>query len=64
MQAAALYDQLTKLEPQKPVWWLGLGIALESAGKNNAAQEAYSRASNNSDVLPELKTFLNNKIKK
>lgn len=39
--AARLYNKLTKLEPQKSNWWLGLGLALESAGKKNAAKEAY-----------------------
>ncbi|MCK5667208.1 MAG: hypothetical protein KAI17_27165, partial [Thiotrichaceae bacterium] len=63
IQAAGLYSRLTKAQPEKTVWWLGLGIALESADKNNAAREAYIHAYNTSDVPQELKQFLNNKLK-
>ena len=42
--AAQLYDQLVKVSPANAVWWVGLGVALESAGKNNAAREAYAYA--------------------
>jgi len=64
MQAAEIYDQLTKIQPQKTTWWIGLGVALESAGKNNAAKEAYLRANNLADTTSELKTFLETKLKK
>lgn len=64
MQAAAVYDQLTKLEPEKTLWWLGLGIALEMAGKKNAAAEAYQKANKLSDIPPELNSFLHQKTKK
>ncbi len=63
MLAAETYNQLTKIQPEQPSWWLGLGIALESAGKMNAAREAYQRAYNSSDASSELGTFLYNKIK-
>ncbi|EKD45328.1 MAG: hypothetical protein ACD_69C00341G0002 [uncultured bacterium] len=64
MQAAGLYDQLTKIQPQKTIWWIGLGTSLENAGQKNAAREAYQLAYNNSDVPPDLGAFLNDKIKK
>ena len=64
IQAAGLYDQLTKIQPQKTIWWIGLGVALENAGQKNAAREAYQLAYNKSDVPPDLGAFLSDKIKK
>ena len=64
IQAAGLYDQLTKIQPQKTLWWIGLGVALENAGQKNAAREAYQLAYNKSDVPPDLGAFLSDKTKK
>lgn len=64
MQAAELYHQLTKMQPQKAIWWVGLGLALENANKKNAAQEAYYHAYNCLDTTPELMAFVSDKIKK
>jgi predicted Zn-dependent protease len=64
MEAANLYNQLTKIQPQKTIWWIGLGSSLENAGQKNAAQEAYHKALNNSAVPPDLVFFLNDKLKK
>lgn len=63
-KAAEVYNKLAKMQPQKTAWWIGLGIALESAGQKNASTEAYQNAYNNSDVPPELIFFLNSKLKK
>jgi hypothetical protein len=64
MRAAGYYNQLTKIQPQKATWWVGLGVSLESAGKKNAANEAYNRAYNSLEVPPDLIAFLADKIKK
>jgi Flp pilus assembly protein TadD len=63
MSAARLYDQLTKIEPTRGIWWVGLGISLESAQKINAANEAYQNALATSDLTTDLKIFVENKIK-
>jgi tetratricopeptide (TPR) repeat protein len=63
IKAARIYNQLTKIEPQKTIWWVGLGMALENAGKKNAAKEAYQRAYNSSETTPDLVAFLAGKIK-
>jgi MSHA biogenesis protein MshN len=63
IKAARIYNQLTKIEPQKTIWWVGLGMALENAGKKNAAKEAYQRAYNSSETTPDLVKFLAGKIK-
>lgn len=63
IKAARIYNQLTKVEPQKTIWWVGLGMALENAGKKNAAKEAYRRAYSSSETTPDLVAFLASKIK-
>lgn len=63
MSAALLYDHLTKIQPQTASWWLGLGVALEHAGKKNAAKEAYRQARTKSDTTSDLAQFLDDKIK-
>lgn len=63
MLAARLYDQLTKVEPTRGIWWVGLGISLESAQKINAANEAFQNALATSDLSTDLKLFVENKIK-
>jgi len=63
MSAALLYDHLTKIQPQTASWWLGLGVALEHAGKKNAAKEAYRQARTKSDTTSDLAQFLDDKLK-
>lgn len=63
MQAAELYYQLAKYNPDKGTWWLGLGVALESANKRNAAIEAFKHAINCSDLSPELLAYATSKVK-
>lgn len=63
IEAATIYSHLTKIQPQKTLWWIGLGVALENAGKSNAAKAAYQEAHNVSDVPAEFVDFLNTKLK-
>ena len=59
-----IYNQMTKILPHDSRWWVGLGMSLESAQKVNAALEAYRRASEISNIPPELREFISNKIRK
>ncbi|MCL5260543.1 MAG: tetratricopeptide repeat protein [Gammaproteobacteria bacterium] len=61
--AAQIYYQLTNVQPDKSAWWIGLGISLEAANKNNAAIDAYQQAMQSGDLTPELRAFLATKIK-
>jgi tetratricopeptide (TPR) repeat protein len=56
--AANLYKQLATLQPTNGKWWLGLGVALESMGNHDQAQEAYANADNSAGLTPELKAYL------
>jgi|GEM_PF-2850220 len=60
--AAQLYNRLLKIQPRRSMWWVGLGIALDGAEKDAAAQEAYRRASIIGDLSPAVQTFVNGKI--
>lgn len=63
MLAARLYDRLVKIQPGNAMWWVGLGIAMESASQSNAAREAYYRASElGGNLPPAVQSFLQNKI--
>jgi tetratricopeptide (TPR) repeat protein len=62
MLAAQLYNRILKIQPQRAVWWVGLGVSLEGAEKDNAAQEAYRRASALGDLSPQVQSFVDGKI--
>lgn len=63
MEAAKIYNQLAKLQPYRSAWWVGLGIALESAGEYNAAIESYKNALRNSaDIDPQVRIYVENKV--
>lgn len=62
MLAARLYEQLLSIEPNKAIWWMGLGIALESQGEESEAKEAYLHANNASGLSPELRAFVQTRI--
>lgn len=62
MQAAEIYYQLTNLQPTNTNWWIGLGTALESSDKNNAAKEAYQKALSLGQISPDLRDFLSSKL--
>ncbi len=61
MLAARIYDDLVKLDPSQTLWWVGLGIAFESAGKNNAAVEAYGHALQGS-IDVQTRDFVEHKL--
>ncbi|MDF1654126.1 MAG: tetratricopeptide repeat protein [Coxiellaceae bacterium] len=64
MMAAQLYHQLVQLNPASGVWWMGLGIALESAEKNNAAVEAFQRAKKAVGLSPAAKAYVQQQLDK
>ena len=63
MEAARIYDQLTRTEPNNGKWWVGLGVAFESANKKNAALEAYQSAIYTGNLTPEIRGFIEDKVK-
>lgn len=63
--AAELYNKLVKLMPGNAIWWLGLGIALESMDKGVAALESYQQALNvGMNLDANTRAFIEDKIAK
>lgn len=63
IQAAALYRKLLTTKPDQSKWWVDLGVALETVGKNSEALEAYTAAKNTKiNLTPELQTYIENRI--
>ena len=61
-QASAVYSELVSLEPGQGIWWLGLGVSLESQRKFNDAVTAFQRAKKSGQLRPDLLQFINNRI--
>lgn len=62
MMSAKLYEQLLKMNGNKAVWWIGLGIALESLDRRNEALQAYTKAAESDGLTPELNAFVSGRI--
>lgn len=43
-RAQAAYASAAREQPANPMWWFGLGVALESDGQGASARQAYARA--------------------
>lgn len=62
-EAQAHYEAALRLRPQEARWWVGYGIALESAGRGRDAGEAFNRARNLGGLSPEIQAYLDEKLK-
>lgn len=62
-EAQAHYEAALRLRPQEARWWVGYGMALESAGRGRDAAEAFSRARNLGGLSPEIEAYLDQKLK-
>jgi Flp pilus assembly protein TadD len=56
-EAAELYGQLLRLDPQRGVWWAGLGISLEAMGRAGEARGAFERALGDGSAPPDLRRY-------
>ncbi len=57
-ESALIYHELTRREPSKAAWWLGLGMSLESFGRTKAAREAYTHGLDMDGVPLEVRNAL------
>ena len=60
--AAKLYRDLLHVNPLKAVWWLGLGISLESLKRYDDALYAYQKASNDKALANDSRQFILKRI--
>ncbi|MFT5453322.1 MAG: tetratricopeptide (TPR) repeat protein [Enterobacterales bacterium] len=61
-QSAIIYRDLLQFNPAKSVWWMGLGISLESLKRYQDALYAYQKASTNSALANESRNFISQRI--
>lgn len=62
-QSVEAYRTALAARPEKGVWWMGLGIALEGSGKAGEAAQAYRRAFGRVGK-PDLKAFIRGRLAK
>jgi Tfp pilus assembly protein PilF len=61
-QSAKIYRNLLQFNPSKSVWWMGLGISLESLKRYEDALYAYQKASMNTSLASESRDFIKQRI--
>lgn len=60
--SAKIYRNLLQVNPLKGVWWMGLGISLESMKRYDDALYAYQKAFSNASVAKDSREFLSHRI--
>lgn len=62
-RALAAYESAARQEPANPLWWFGLGVALESEGDPARARLAYSRAQASGLAPGELAQYAEQRLR-
>ncbi len=62
-EAIEQFQAALRQKPASGVWWLGLGISLQSANRAADAQDAFRRARATNNLSPELSAFADQRIK-
>jgi MSHA biogenesis protein MshN len=61
-EAAEQYQVALRMQPQNPVWWMGLGISLQAEKRNAEALDAFRKAKASGTLSPELQAFVERKL--
>jgi len=61
-KAASVYQKLLNSYPGKAVWWMGLGLSLQSSQQNSDALIAYNKALQTKGLTAELRRFIKSRI--
>jgi MSHA biogenesis protein MshN len=62
-EAIEQYQAALRLAPSAGVWWLGLGISLQTVGRPKDAQEAFTRAKSAGTLAPDLLSFVDQRLR-
>lgn len=62
-RALAAYESAVRQEPANPLWWFGLGVALESEGDPARARLAYARAQASGLAPEELAHYAEQRLR-
>lgn len=57
------YENAARHQPANPMWWLGLGVALESEGHGARARQAYARAQAIGLPREDLATYVDQRLR-
>ena len=61
-QSARLYRDLLHINPGNSIWWMGLGISLESLRRYEDALYAYQKALSYPILVDESKNYVTNRV--
>ncbi len=62
-EAIEQFQAALRQKPASGVWWLGLGISLQTANRTADAQEAFLRARATNNLSPELSAFAEQRLR-
>lgn len=62
-EAAEHYGAALRTAPQQGVWWMGLGISLQAEKRDLEAVGAFQKALESGSLTPELRAFVERKLK-
>ncbi len=61
-KSVAAYQRALTLQPRNAVWWMGIGISLEGAGKPKEALTAYREARKSGNLPPNLAQYVEGRL--
>lgn len=61
-KSIATYKKALSLQPQQGVWWMGIGISLEGAGKTKEAISAYNEAKKSNTLTAKLRHYVEGRL--
>lgn len=61
-RAAAAWQQLTRLDPQRGSWWFGLAVSLDARGDRPGARRGYERALSADDMTGTLRDYARQRL--